>query len=204
MIHIQEANFISSSTNYQQCPPPDKPEVAFIGRSNVGKSSLINMLVDRKKLAKTSVTPGKTQLINHFLINQAYYLVDLPGYGWARVSQSARARWSEMTTQYLLHRKNLIAVFVLVDIRLTPQKIDLEFIQWLSQHQVSFSIVLTKADKVSKQQVVDQLTYYQKTVTGYNQAALDYLVTSTTTHQGREEVLDVIKHKVTAAHFTVA
>jgi GTP-binding protein len=200
-MRIQQATFISSSANYHQCPAADKPEIALIGRSNVGKSSLINMLVGRKRLAKTSATPGKTQLINHFLVNQTYYLVDLPGYGWAQVSQKKREHWGEMVTQYLLHRKNLVEVFVLVDIRLTPQKIDLAFIQWLAQHQLPFSIVMTKADKLSKQQIVSQLAHYQKTVAEYNQVTLDYLVTSSATHQGREAALNFIEHKVAEANF---
>lgn len=195
-MYIQEAAFISSSTNYNQCPPPDKPEVSFIGRSNVGKSSLINMLVGRKKLAKTSATPGKTQLINHFLINQGYYLVDLPGYGWARVSQSKRIRWNEMVTQYLLHRKNLVEVFVLVDIRLAPQKIDLEFIQWLSQQQVPFSTVLTKTDKLSKQQALRQAHNFKQTIASIAGPMVRYWVTSSTSQLGRAEMVDYIQNLV--------
>jgi GTP-binding protein len=195
-MHIHQATFVSSSTNYQQCPLPDKPEVAFIGRSNVGKSSLINMLVGRKKLAKTSATPGKTQLINHFLINEAYYLVDLPGYGWAQVSRTKRVRWSEMASQYLLHRKNLVEVFVLIDIRLTPQQIDLDFIQWLSQHQIPFSIVMTKADKVSKQQALRQVSNFKQALANLVRPTVHYWLTSSVNQLGREEVMKYIQNLI--------
>lgn len=195
-MHIEQATFISSSTTYNQCPPPDKPEIALIGRSNVGKSSLINMLMEKKKLAKTSATPGKTQLINHFLVNETYYLVDLPGYGWARVSQSKRAGWTTMITQYLLHRKNLISVFVLVDIRLTPQKIDLEFIQWLSQNHLPFSIVLTKADKLSKQQVLRQVNNFEQTIASLAGPMVHYFVTSSTSQVGRAAIITYIQNLV--------
>ncbi len=195
-MHIQQATFISSSTNYKQCPSPDKPEVAFIGRSNVGKSSLINMLVDRKKLAKTSATPGKTQLINHFLINEAYYLVDLPGYGWAQASRTKRVRWSEMASQYLLHRENLVEVFVLVDIRLTPQKIDLDFIQWLSQHQIPFSIIMTKADKISKQQALRQVNNFKQALANLVRPTVNYWLTSSANQLGREEVMKYIQNLI--------
>nr|MBP7437032.1 YihA family ribosome biogenesis GTP-binding protein [Bacteroidia bacterium] len=133
---IRDAEFIVSNTSVAKCPAADRPEFAFIGRSNVGKSSLINMLTVRKGLAKTSATPGKTQLINHFLVNNAWYLVDLPGYGYARTSQSTKAGWDKMIRDYLLKRENLMTVFVLVDVRHEPQKIDVEFINWLGEQGV--------------------------------------------------------------------
>ncbi|MCR6719139.1 MAG: ribosome biogenesis GTP-binding protein YihA/YsxC [Chitinophagaceae bacterium] len=150
-MEIKDASYLISSANYLQCPAPDRPEYAFIGRSNVGKSSLINMLCNKKGLAKTSASPGKTQLINHFSIvsndKKKWYLVDLPGYGYAKVSQSSRRRWEEMIHHYLRKRENLKCVFVLIDSRHTPQNIDLDFINTLGKWEVPFSIIFTKADK---------------------------------------------------------
>ena len=152
---IHSAEFIISNTNPSGCPAPDKPEFAFTGRSNVGKSSLINLLTHRKGLAKTSGKPGKTQTINHFLVNNSWYLVDLPGYGYAGVSRAARKGWGKMMDTYLLKRENLCCVFVLLDARLKPQAIDLEFINWLGANQIPLALVLTKADKLSKQEIAD-------------------------------------------------
>lgn len=149
---IKTAEFVISNTNYKDCPAPDKPEYAFIGRSNVGKSSLINKLTNKNNLAKTSQKPGKTQLINHFLINQQWYLVDLPGYGWAKAGKSQRYQWGQMLKNYFLNRENLHCVFVLVDIRLPAQEIDLDFMQFLGESEVPFVMVFTKADKLSKNQ----------------------------------------------------
>lgn len=146
-MQIKTANYVISSPTFDKCPKPDKPEYAFIGRSNVGKSSLINMLVNQKNLAKTSSTPGKTQLINHFVVNDSWFLVDLPGYGYAKRSQKDRNRWEQMIEHYLKKRENLINVFVLIDARHTPQKNDLEFIHKLGDWEVPFAIVFTKADK---------------------------------------------------------
>src|SRR4051812_49336659 len=151
---IKEAEFAGSSVTFAKCPKPDKPEYAFIGRSNVGKSSLINMIANKKNLAKTSGTPGKTQLINHFLINKTWYLVDLPGYGFARVSKTEKEKWEIMIREYLHKRENLMNVFILVDIRLEPQAIDLEFINRTGGAEIPLSIVFTKADKLSKNQVM--------------------------------------------------
>lgn len=148
-MEIREAIFVKSSSDINQCPPPKKPEFAFIGRSNVGKSSLINMLTGRKKLAKTSSRPGKTQLINHFEIDGKWYLVDLPGYGWSKVSKQKKADWGVMIEAYLLHRENLACLFVLIDSRLEPQKIDYEFFTWLGENNIPFSLVFTKTDKQS-------------------------------------------------------
>ncbi len=192
---IKTTSFIKSSTSYQQCPADTIPEVAFIGRSNVGKSSLINMLVQKKKLAKVSSTPGKTQLINHFLINDRYYLVDLPGYGWAKVSQRKKKDWGKMLADYLLHRKNLVEVLLLIDIRLPTQKIDLEFMEWLLKAGTFFSIVFTKADKLSKQQVLAQVnTFQQKLKDQFGN--IHCLVTSASTYAGRAELMDYLVNRM--------
>jgi GTP-binding protein len=145
---ISSAQFIKSSKIFSECPKPNLPEYAFIGRSNVGKSSLINMICGQKKLAKTSGTPGKTQLINHFLINENWYIADLPGYGFAKISKDTRASWEKMITNYLLKRTNLLNTFILIDSRLKPQDIDLEFISWLGTKRIPFSIAFTKTDKL--------------------------------------------------------
>jgi len=145
---IKTAEFVKSSQKWQDCPEPTMAEYAFIGRSNVGKSSLINAMMNHKDLAKTSQTPGKTQLINHFLVNEAWYLTDLPGYGYAKVSKSLRKDFEKLITNYILNRQNLVNLFVLIDTRLAPQKIDLEFMQWCGESNVPFSIVFTKADKL--------------------------------------------------------
>ena len=147
---IKESRFIKSSSALDQCPPPTKAEFAFIGRSNVGKSSLINMLAGRNSLAKISSKPGKTQLINHFEIDQRWYLVDLPGYGWSKVSKQKKADWGVMIEEYLLQRENLTCLFVLIDSRLEPQNIDYEFITWLGDQGIPFAMVFTKTDKQSK------------------------------------------------------
>ncbi|MEE0910806.1 MAG: ribosome biogenesis GTP-binding protein YihA/YsxC, partial [Bacteroidales bacterium] len=154
---VSSAEFVKSSQELNQCPQPDMPEFAFIGRSNVGKSSLINMLVEKKDLAKTSSQPGKTQLINHFLINEEWYLVDLPGYGYAKTSMENRKKWRKMIEDYLLKRVNLLTVFVLVDSRLEPQKIDLEFINFLGENQVSITLIFTKTDKQSAKKTEESL-----------------------------------------------
>jgi len=147
-MHIKTATFVVSNQDVSKCPKNNFPEYAFIGRSNVGKSSLINMLTNQKKLAKTSGRPGKTQLINHFLINEQWYLVDLPGYGYARVSKSSKKTFQKFITSYFQQRKQLVSAFVLIDIRHEPQQIDLNFMQWLGEHQIPFSIIFTKSDKL--------------------------------------------------------
>ncbi|MCK4747726.1 MAG: YihA family ribosome biogenesis GTP-binding protein, partial [Bacteroidales bacterium] len=151
-MNITKAEFIVSSSNVTQCPKDQIPEYAFIGRSNVGKSSLINMLVERKKLAKTSSTPGKTRLINHFKINDEWYLADLPGYGYAKVSKKDRESFARMIEQYALQRSNLVCFFVLVDARIPPQQLDLDFIEWLGDSNLPFVIVYTKIDKVTQKE----------------------------------------------------
>lgn len=146
-MQVHTARFVSSNTTYKKCPNDAKPEVAFIGRSNVGKSSLINTLLQRKQLAKVSKKPGKTALINHFLVNDRLYFVDLPGYGWARVSHTVKIKWEKMLREYLLHRPSLVNIFLLIDAKIPPQEIDLAFMRWLGSSCIPFSIILTKADK---------------------------------------------------------
>ena len=160
-MQIKSSEFVISNTDYLNCPKTEKPEYAFIGRSNVGKSSLINMLTGRTKLAKTSGKPGKTQLINHFLINGEWYLVDLPGYGWAQVSKSLKEKWDEMIRTYLLRRENLFNVFVLIDSRISPQKVDLDFINWLGEKEIPFSIIFTKADKKNNAKIQSSIANFK-------------------------------------------
>jgi len=192
-MNISSAEFLMSNTDLEKCPPPSKPEYAFIGRSNVGKSSLINMLTNRKHLAKTSATPGKTRLINHFIINEKWYLVDLPGYGYAKVSKASKATWDKMIRDYLLKRKNLLTVFVLVDARLEPQKIDLEFINWLGEKQVPFSIVFTKSDKLKKLQIIYSVEQYKKELKKRWEELPPLFITSAEKKTGRDEVLKYIE-----------
>ena len=174
------------------CPDPKIPEYTFIGRSNVGKSSLINHMTNRKKLAKTSSTPGKTRLINHFLINEAWYLVDLPGYGWAQTSKVNKAAWKKMINSYLEERQNLACVFVLVDCRHEPQKIDLEFMEWLGENAIPFSIVFTKADKLGKTQIQSNVANYKKVMRRTWEELPPTFVTSSADRVGGEEILDFI------------
>lgn len=189
---ISSAVFVTSSTNHNGCPEPNRPEYAFIGRSNVGKSSLINMLTNNQKLAKTSGKPGKTQLINHFLIDGQWYLVDLPGYGWAKVSKEKRSEWGPMTRDYLLNRRNLMGVFVLVDSRLEPQKIDIEFINWLGKNSVPFVIVFTKADKQSINKTRKAIASFRKRLLQDWEVMPQYFITSATRKTGREELIQFI------------
>lgn len=190
---ITSAEFLASNTHVEKCPKPIFPEYAFIGRSNVGKSSLINMLTAHKSLAKTSATPGKTQLINHFLINKNWYIADLPGYGFAKVSKTEKAKWNAMTQQYLLKRSNLLNVFVLIDVRLKPQAIDIEFINWLGRKEVPFSIVFTKADKVSKAEALKNTSVFQKKMLETWEALPPLFITSAIKKTGREEILGFIE-----------
>jgi GTP-binding protein len=191
---VKDARFVMSNTDVDKCPKSDKPEYAFIGRSNVGKSSLINMLVDNKKLAMTSGKPGKTKLINHFIINGDWYLVDLPGYGYAKTSKTDRKKWEQFIRKYLLHRKNLTGIFLLVDSRIEPQNSDLEFMQWLGQNQVPFVIVFTKIDKLNKtEKVTYEERYAQKMLETWAETPLMFH-TSAQTGEGRDEILDFIDH----------
>ena len=189
---IKEAEYSLSAPTISLCPKDTKPEYAFIGRSNVGKSSLINMLCGRKNLAKTSATPGKTLLINHFIINKEWYLVDLPGYGYAKRSKKEIARLDQMIRSYILQRQQLVNVFVLIDIRLEPQKIDLEFIEWLGASSIPFSLVFTKADKLTAGKAKANLEGYKKTLEVTWEELPPIFVTSSEKKQGKEELLDYI------------
>lgn len=190
---IKSAEYLISNVDWQKCPSPDKPEYAFIGRSNVGKSSLINMLTSREKLAKTSGTPGKTQLINHFLINNDWYIVDLPGYGFAKVSQSQRRSWEQMIENYLRKRTNLVNVFVLIDSRHEPQKIDLEFVNQLGEWQVPFQLVFTKADKSTQLETSRNVkAFLNKLRESWEFLPANY-VTSTVKKMGKDKILAFIE-----------
>ena len=192
-MEIKQAEFTLSAPMVSMCPKDTKPEYAFIGRSNVGKSSLINMLTNNKKLAKTSATPGKTLLINHFIINNEWYLVDLPGYGYAKRSKKEVDKLDQMIRGYILQREQLVNVFVLVDIRLEPQKIDLEFIEWLGVSSVPFAIIFTKADKLSVTKVSQNVEAYKKVLSETWEELPPIFVTSSEKKQGREEILDYIE-----------
>jgi GTP-binding protein len=189
---IKDSQFITSSSAHSQCPPPDKREFAFIGRSNVGKSSLINMLTARKNLAKVSGKPGKTQLINHFLINNTWYLVDLPGYGWAKVSKTEKEKWGEMIHDYLVERSNLMLLFVLIDIRLPPQPIDVEFINWLGEKEIPFALIFTKADKLSHNKNQSSVARFRRTLKNQWEKLPPIFITSSMKAEGRDEVLQYI------------
>ncbi|MGD1998025.1 MAG: ribosome biogenesis GTP-binding protein YihA/YsxC [Flavobacteriaceae bacterium] len=191
---VQSAKFVVSNSDVDQCPNTMGPEYAFIGRSNVGKSSLINMLTDHKKLAKTSGTPGKTQLINHFLINNSWHLVDLPGYGYARVSKKARKTFQKLITDYFEKRQQLINTFLLIDTRHEPQKIDLEFIQWLRNNGLPFSIVFTKSDKLKPNQIEENVAHYkiQLLAKGWEECP-PIFITSAQSKAGRDDVLNYIE-----------
>ena len=191
-MEIKSAEFVISNTDVQQCPDGTRPEYAFIGRSNVGKSSLINMLTARKRLAMTSQKPGKTQLINHFIINDAWYLVDLPGYGYARLSKDGREKLKKMIEDYTLERKELICLFVLVDARHDPQKIDLEFIEWLGEEGVPFALVFTKADKLTKGKLAANIEGYKARLRQQWEELPPLFITSSEERLGREELLDYI------------
>jgi GTP-binding protein len=189
---IKTAEFICSNTQISKLPPPVKAEYAFIGRSNVGKSSLINMLTAKKGLAKTSQTPGKTQLINHFLINDNWYIVDLPGYGYARASKSKKADWDKFIHSYLDKRESLQCVMVLIDSRLEPQKIDVEFCNWLGEKGLSFVLVFTKADKQSTVKTDQNIAKFRKALLATFEEVPQYFVTSAETHAGHDEILAFI------------
>ena len=189
---VKNAKFIISNTDIKKCPQDGKPEYAFIGRSNVGKSSLINMLTNQRKLAMTSATPGKTLLINHFLINNEWYLVDLPGYGYAKRSKSQTEQLEHIISSYVLDRQQLTLLFVLIDSRHAPQKIDLEFIQWLGENGVPFSIIFTKADKLTKTALAGNIAAYKNRLLEEWEELPEIFITSSETAHGREEVLEYI------------
>ena len=190
---IKSAQFVISNTDIKLCPKDGKPEYAFIGRSNVGKSSLINMVTERNKLAKTSGRPGKTQLINHFIINDEWYLVDLPGYGYAKASKTSRAKWEKFISEYLTQREELLNVFVLLDCRLEPQQIDLEFMNWCGEKGIPFSMVFTKIDKVSSTVLQKNLAKYKKEMLKYWDELPPVFTSSAESKFGRERILNYIE-----------
>ncbi len=190
---IHSAEFIISNTDFNKCPSTKQPEFAFIGRSNVGKSSVINMLTNHKNLAKTSSTPGKTQTINHFHINQSWYLVDLPGYGYATISLKVKEGWSKMIEDYLLNRENLFCTFVLIDSRLKPQKIDLEFITWIGEQGLPIALLFTKCDKLKRGDLARSKKNYADALSEIWEELPPFFVTSSEKRLGRNEVLDFIE-----------
>lgn len=192
-MHIQKAEFLVSSAHVGQCPQTSLPEYAFIGRSNVGKSSLINMLTQRSKLAKTSATPGKTLLINHFNINDQWYLVDLPGYGYAKRGKKEKEALEHLITEYILDREQLTNLFLLIDSRLEPQKIDLEFIEWLGENGVPFSIVFTKADKLGRDKLRQNTDAFLHRLREQWEELPPHFISSSETRLGRDEILDYIE-----------
>ncbi|MDE3184922.1 MAG: YihA family ribosome biogenesis GTP-binding protein [Bacteroidota bacterium] len=204
-MHIKKAQYIISSPSYEKCPLPDKPEYAFIGRSNVGKSSLINMLTNNDKLAKTSNSPGKTQMINHFEIASVskagdfnetkWYLVDLPGYGFAKISQSSRRRWEQMIENYLRKRENLVNVFVLIDARHSPQKLDLDFIKNLELWQIRYTLIFTKADKEKQAAVSKNVKSFLERLKQTQQFLPQHFVSSSVKKIGRDKILNLIEEK---------
>jgi GTP-binding protein len=204
-MHIKKAQYLISSPGYEKCPPPDRPEYAFIGRSNVGKSSLINMLTNNDKLAKTSNSPGKTQMINHFEITSVaragdfdetkWYLVDLPGYGFAKISLSSRRRWEQMIENYLRKRENLVNVFVLIDARHSPQKLDLDFIKNLGLWQIPFTLIFTKADKEKQAVVSKNVKSFLESLRKTQQFLPQHFVSSSLKKLGKNKILDLIGEK---------
>ena len=193
---MRKATFLISNSDLSKCPKPDRAEIAFIGRSNVGKSSLINMLTGVKELAKTSQKPGKTQLINHFTIDDRWFLVDLPGYGFAKVSKDKKVKWEKMISEYLTTRANLCGVFVLIDSRLEPQTIDLEFLNWCGEEDVPFIVAFTKADKQSKTQTDRNVKAFLNKLVEIFGDIPDYFVTSAEKGQGKEAVVQYITELV--------
>ena len=189
---IKSAEFVVSNSEVTKCPKNNFPEYAFIGRSNVGKSSLINMLTDRKSLAKTSGRPGKTQLINHFIVNDNWYLVDLPGYGYARVSKSSKKKFQKFITNYFEQRKQIVSAFVLVDIRHKPQPIDLEFMQYLGESGIPFAIIFTKADKLKPMAIERHVNDYCQELLNTWEEVPQYFVTSSSKSIGKDDVLEFI------------
>lgn len=190
---IKNAEFVACCDDYRKCPAGDLPEYAFIGRSNVGKSSLINCLCNRSALAKTSSTPGKTQCIVHFLIDKAWHMADLPGYGYAQTGKKVREQWQKMTRDYLLRRPQLYCVFVLVDLRIPPQKIDLEFLRFLGENEVPFCIVGTKADKLGRSSLAKAVEDYKKVLSEEWEPLPEFIVSSAQTGLGQEQILDFIE-----------
>ena len=193
-MNVAHAEFVVSNTKVEQCPKSKIPEYAFIGRSNVGKSSLINMLCNRKKLAKTSSRPGKTQLINHYLINKQWHLVDLPGYGYARISKNQKKTFQKFIVDYFVKRKELIAAFLLIDLRHKPQTIDLEFMHWLGKNWIPFSIVFTKADKLKEKEIKNNIYEYFKRLKDDWEEIPKHFITSSKKSMGKDELLSYINN----------
>ena len=193
---ITSAEFISSHADTDKCPKDGRPEFAFIGRSNVGKSSLINMLTNSRHLAKTSNTPGKTQTINHFLINQSWYLVDLPGYGYAKANKTIRAGFGKIIEGYLSKRESLSGLFILIDARLEPQAIDLDFIQWASTRNLPLALVFTKIDKLKRNELAKNLKQYEKTILSRWEEIPSFILTSATKQSGKDELLALIEESM--------
>ncbi|WP_339905435.1 ribosome biogenesis GTP-binding protein YihA/YsxC [uncultured Cyclobacterium sp.] len=193
---LKNARFLMSNSDHTKCPAPTKPEFAFIGRSNVGKSSLINMLTNHKHLAKTSGKPGKTQLINHFEIDSRWYMVDLPGYGFAKANKKLKAEWNKMIRNYLTERENLVSVFVLIDSRLNPQPIDIEFITWCGQLELPVTLIFTKADKQSQSKTADNVHRFLDEMEKMFVEAPEFFVTSAMTKVGKEELTQFIEENV--------
>lgn len=192
-MNVAHAEFVVSNTKVENCPKTKIPEYAFIGRSNVGKSSLINMLCNQKKLAKTSSRPGKTQLINHFLINKKWYLVDLPGYGYAKVSKSQKKIFQKFIVDYFTKRKELVLAFLLIDIRHEPQPIDLDFLRWLGENFIPFSIVFTKADKIKQKEIETKVSEYLEVLNKDWESLPQYFITSSEKRLGRQPILNHIQ-----------
>lgn len=192
-MEIKEARFLISNSEVEKCPIPNKPEYAFIGRSNVGKSSLINMLTNKKALAKISGNPGKTRLINHFIINDEWYLVDLPGYGYAKVPITERKKWEKFLRKYILQRENLYCLFVLIDSRHEPQAVDLDFMEWVGISEIPFSIIFTKTDKLKPEELEENLKVYQEKMFEKWETMPGYFVSSAETGEGKDEILDFIE-----------
>ncbi len=197
------AKFVTSNTDFKNCPPAKYPEFAFIGRSNVGKSSLINSLTFHKGLAKTSQTPGKTQLINHFIIDEKWYLVDLPGYGFAKVSKEKRKEFEKMIFDYLIHRENLTCLFVLVDIRLKPQAVDIEFMSRMVEDEIPFYIVFTKSDKLSQKQINESVELYKNFLLEMWDELPPLFITSAEKHEGREDILKSIDELIQTSPYRI-
>ncbi|MFW6309893.1 MAG: ribosome biogenesis GTP-binding protein YihA/YsxC [Prolixibacteraceae bacterium] len=191
-MEIKEARFLVSNTDVGKCPDPDLPEYAFIGRSNVGKSSLINMLTKKKALAKISGSPGKTRLINHFIIDDKWYLVDLPGYGYAKIAKTERQKWERLVRNYILMRKNLFCLFVLIDSRHVPQKSDLEFMEWLGISHIPFAVIFTKTDKLKPDVLKKKIENYEQKMLETWEYMPETFVTSSETGAGRNEILKYI------------
>ncbi len=191
-MHIKSANFLMSNSSVDKCPTPDRPEFAFIGRSNVGKSSLINMLTNYKNLAKTSSRPGKTQLINHFTINNNWYLVDLPGYGYAKVSKKEKNKFQAYITDYIINRENLYCLFVLIDCRHDAQKIDLDFIEWCGEKEIPITLIFTKIDKIGTNKLANNIMNYKKKLLEFWSELPNILISSSESGAGKDEILSFI------------